>query len=150
MDFALISLMEVSPIPDLQVENYLKYARKTLLLSLNSIKQDKVTSVPARHSLSYNEFVFGETLEETQTIVEIEAEIEREINKGNYNFDYRVFVSRVIEDFPNLVKKVEDKTRTKLLFRLHVSDAIEEEKLKLTIPNEKAQDQRNSNGKRAL
>ena len=79
-------LMRLSPIPDLEIENIMIDARKTLLRNLASLEEsasvERFLSTLALHCL-VNEYVFFESEEEKIRIQELEVKISRGLLIGN-------------------------------------------------------------------
>ena len=74
----LLQLMEAAPLPDLEVEAFLRTLRKALLVHRRSIGAREALA-PFQRALALqcfiNEFVYGETDEETAALKALEAEI---------------------------------------------------------------------------
>ena len=74
----LLQLMEAAPLPDLEVETLLRTLRKALLLHRQSVPVNDALA-PFQRALAMqcfvNEFVYGETEEETAAVEALEAEL---------------------------------------------------------------------------
>ena len=83
----LMKLMELCPIPDLDIEILLKFIRSALLINLSKL-QNNHEIIPFQISLSMqcfiNEYLYEETDLETQKISELEEYIKNNITKEIY------------------------------------------------------------------
>ena len=81
----LIKLMEVFPLPDLELENVLKNIRSTILLSIPNIKNNSETLV-FQTALSLqcflNEYLYEQTNVETEALKNLETLVEKQLTDG--------------------------------------------------------------------
>jgi 2-polyprenyl-3-methyl-5-hydroxy-6-metoxy-1,4-benzoquinol methylase len=81
----LIKLMEVFPLPDLELENVLKNIRSTILLSIPNIKNNSETLV-FQTALSLqcflNEYLYEQTNAETEALKNLETLVEKQLTDG--------------------------------------------------------------------
>jgi 2-polyprenyl-3-methyl-5-hydroxy-6-metoxy-1,4-benzoquinol methylase/tetratricopeptide (TPR) repeat protein len=81
----LIKLMEVFPLPDLELENILKNIRSAILLSISNIKNNPETLV-FQTALSLqcflNEYLYKQTDAETEALKDLETLVEKQLING--------------------------------------------------------------------
>jgi 2-polyprenyl-3-methyl-5-hydroxy-6-metoxy-1,4-benzoquinol methylase/tetratricopeptide (TPR) repeat protein len=81
----LIKLMEVFPLPDLELENILKNIRSAILLSISNIKNNPETLV-FQTALSLqcflNEYLYKQTDAETEALKDLETLVEKQLITG--------------------------------------------------------------------
>ena len=81
----LIKLMEVFPLPDLELENVLKNIRSTILLSIPNIKNNS-ESLVFQTALSLqcflNEYLYEQTNAETEALKNLETLVEKQLTDG--------------------------------------------------------------------
>ena len=81
----LIKLMEVSPLPDLELETIFKNIRSTILLSISKIKNNseilKFQIVLSLHCFT-NEYLYDQTDEEVEALKELENLVEKKLTNG--------------------------------------------------------------------
>jgi 2-polyprenyl-3-methyl-5-hydroxy-6-metoxy-1,4-benzoquinol methylase len=81
----LIKLMEVFPLPDLELENVLKNIRSTILLSISNIKNNPETLI-FQTALSLqcflNEYLYEQTNAETEALKNLETLVEKQLTDG--------------------------------------------------------------------
>jgi 2-polyprenyl-3-methyl-5-hydroxy-6-metoxy-1,4-benzoquinol methylase/tetratricopeptide (TPR) repeat protein len=81
----LIKLMEVFPLPDLELENILKNIRSAILLSISNIKNNPETLV-FQTALSLqcflNEYLYKQTDAETEALKDLETLVEKQLTTG--------------------------------------------------------------------
>ena len=81
----LIKLMEVSPLPDLELETAFKNIRSTILLNISKIKNNlkilKFQIVLSLHCFT-NEYLYDQTDEEVEALKELENLVEKKLTNG--------------------------------------------------------------------
>jgi len=141
-----LKIIEISVIPDLEIEKFLKQARKTILLNIHkSIIDEELigfqTSL-ALHCLT-NEYLYGEDEEETAAIKTLEDSIERAISKSE-TLPLSLIVClasyRPLNEYL-WVEKIKPSFVIKELFNRQVYQTNKEKKLRgemeiLNIPND--------------
>ena len=89
----LMKIMELTPIPDLEVEDVLNKLRKGLLLGRETLSE-KGRLLQFQNALALqcftNEYIYGETEEETLAIKELEAKIDKAFYSGEELCSYDI------------------------------------------------------------
>lgn len=89
----LLCIMELCPIPDLELEKLLRTLRRALLLNHDMV-DDRQSVLSFLQSLALhcftNEYVFAESKEETLAIQALEADVERTFAEGEQASPYKV------------------------------------------------------------
>ena len=81
----LIKLMEVSPLPDLELETIFKNIRSTILLSISKIKNNSEIlkfQIPLSLHCFTNEYLYNQTDEEVEALKELENLVEKKLTNG--------------------------------------------------------------------
>jgi len=135
----LLKLMEVSPIPDLEFEAFLKNIRSIILLNISKIKNEpKILSFQIALSLQsfINEYLYDLTDLEIQAILKLEKTIENKLKNGQQPFlSELVCIASYKELFQfswiNLISTSKEIDKLK---RIQILEPAEEEKIKKDIP----------------
>ena len=135
-----IKIMEVCPIPDLEIEELLTGLRRTLLLERNklSITHDLLSFQSALALQCFtNEFIYEETEEETIAIQSLEASLQQSFSKNEepLSYDIACLASyRSLFEYP-WATNVTPAPALELLFKRQVTEANQERLLKEGIPS---------------
>ena len=81
----LIKLMEVSSLPDLELETAFKNIRSTILLSISKIKNNSEIlkfQIPLSLHCFTNEYLYNQTDEEVEALKELENLVEKKLTNG--------------------------------------------------------------------
>ena len=134
-----LRIIELCPIPDLQIESLLTELRKALLLR-GGLNKDKAGTLGFQTSLALhcftNEFVFSESAEETAAVAALESDLEKSAGQGAEADPFKIACLASYRPLHRYdwVHDLAVPDGLQRLFKRQVEDVLEEALLRPSIP----------------
>ena len=141
-----LSIIKITPITDIKIENLLKFLRKILLLNINKIKNNnsalELISAIAKQCF-INEYLYSSDMKEKQTQLYIENYILKKIKEKKYNecaLEITCLASYKSLDSYKWSKNISGIREISELIKLQISEPNTEKALRKKILNKNIKD----------